>query len=178
MLSPEQILDQVLPESGTLVIRFVDLLYPGPPSKPARLLFLKEAIKRAGRDPTQTDSERLWCEAQARARFDEHDLARKGMEAALAEEPTREVWRNEYIDWLIRWGDTEEAFAQATIGVNLVPMQSGPHRLSNGQPKPACAIASKRRSIPESMKSTDFNCDLVTLAANLRHDAEFLKKRR
>jgi O-antigen ligase len=126
VLSPEQILDQVLPESGTLVIRFVDLLYPGPPSKPARLLFLKEAIVRASRDPTQTDSERIWCEAQARARLDEQDLARKRMEAALAEEPTRDEWRNEYIDWLIRWGDTEEAFAQATIGVNLVPMQSGP----------------------------------------------------
>ena len=126
VLSPEQILDQVLPESGTLVIRFVDLLYQDAASKTARRLFLNEAIKRAGRDPKQTEPERLWCEAQARARLDERDLARKQMESALAEEPTREGWRNEYIDWLIRWGDTEEAFAQATIGANLVPMQSGP----------------------------------------------------
>jgi tetratricopeptide (TPR) repeat protein len=126
LLSPEQILNQVLPVSGSLVIRFVDLLYPGPASQPARLLFLKEAIKRAQRDPKQTPSERLWSEAQARARLDDQDVARKQMESALAEEPTRERWRDEYVDWLIRWGDSEEAFNQATIGVNLVPPQAGP----------------------------------------------------
>jgi hypothetical protein len=125
-LSPEQILDQVLPMSGTMAIRFADLLYPGPASKPARILFLQEAIKRAARDLKQTASERIWCEAQARARLDDQDLARKQMESALAEEPTRELWRNEYVDWLLRWGDAEEAFNQATIGVNLVPLQAGP----------------------------------------------------
>ena len=126
VLRPAQILDQVLPVNGTLVIRFVDLLYADPTSKPARVRFLNEAIKHAQLDPNQTRSERLWCEAQARARLDEPDIARKQMESALAEEPTRETWRNEYVDWLIRWGDTAEAFNQATIGVTLVPLQPGP----------------------------------------------------
>ncbi len=126
VLSPDQILDQVLPINGDQVIRFADLLYSDPSSKPARDQFLKEAIKRAESDPAQTQTERIWCEGQARARLNERDLARKQMEAALAEEPKREHWRDEYIDWLIRWGDTEEAFNQATVGVHVVPGQSGP----------------------------------------------------
>jgi O-antigen ligase len=124
VLSPDQILDQVLPHSGSQVIRFADLLYSQPTTKAARNRFLQEAIERARSDPGQTRPERLWCEARARARLDEWDRAREQMQAALALEPTRENWRAEYVDWLIRWGDPEEAFNQATIGLYLEPGQS------------------------------------------------------
>jgi O-antigen ligase/tetratricopeptide (TPR) repeat protein len=126
VLSPTQILSLVLPDDGAPVIRFVDLLYTDLASKPARELFLDEAIKRADRDTTQARPERLWRAAQALARKGQPEPARKRMEDALAEEPTRAGWRDEYVAWLIRWGDAEEAFSQATIGVNLAPSQSGP----------------------------------------------------
>ncbi len=126
VLSPEQILDQVLSEDATQVIRFADLLYSDPEWKAARETFLHEAIKRAARDPGRTPEERVWCEAQARARLDDRDLARKQMEDALALEPAREDWRVEYVDWLIRWGDAQEAFNQATLAVAFAPGQSGP----------------------------------------------------
>lgn len=48
------------------------------------------------------------------------------MESALADEPDRESWRGEYVDWLILWGDPDEAFRQAQIGVYLHPEGSGP----------------------------------------------------
>jgi O-antigen ligase/tetratricopeptide (TPR) repeat protein len=125
-MSPRQILDQVLPANPTLLIGFADVLYSDPKSTLARNQFLEEAIRQAGRDPRQTPTERLWCEGQARARLDDRELARKQMDAALALEPARAAWRDEFVHWLIRWGDPEEAFNQATIGVHLAPGQSGP----------------------------------------------------
>jgi O-antigen ligase len=125
-LPPEQLLNQVASGSPTSLIRFVDLLYTSPDSKPARELFLNEAIKRAETGPEETRSDRLWCQAQALARLDRQDQARTKMADALAEEPTRAGWREEFVEWLIRWGDPDEAFNQATIGVTLVPLGTGP----------------------------------------------------
>ncbi len=125
-LTPRQILDEVLSTNATQIIQFADLLYAKPESKSARDLFLAEAIKRADVDSAQTPTERLWVKAQAQARRDERAQARKLMESALADEPDRESWRGEYVDWLILWGDPDEAFRQAQIGVYLHPEGSGP----------------------------------------------------
>ena len=124
-LSPQQILDEVLSANATQIIHFADVLYSKPESKSARDLFLAEAIKRADSDPQQTLSQRGWIKAQAYARLDERDQARKLMEAALADEPDHQDWRGEYVDWLIRWGDPDEALNQARIGVYLHPENSG-----------------------------------------------------
>jgi hypothetical protein len=125
-LTPEQILNDVLPPNGLLTIRFADLIYADSVSKSSRVLFLNAAIERAENDLSLSPSERIWCIGQARARLDEPEAARKLMAGALAEEPTREDWRDDYVNWLIRWGDTDEAFNQALIGVNLLPSHSGP----------------------------------------------------
>jgi hypothetical protein len=82
---------------------------------------LKAALARLPRDPGLSPVERLWVEAQLRARLDERDRARPQMREALEREPNRESWREESVRWLLQWGDFREAYHQALIGTQLNP---------------------------------------------------------
>jgi hypothetical protein len=127
-LRPEQILDQVLPPGGRYALRFADRLYSVPEDRAIRERFLQTALARLPDEPGLSPAERLWLEAQARARLGERERARPQMEAALRSEPLRGDWREEFVDWLIAWGDPEEAHRQALIGTQLSPGHSGLRR--------------------------------------------------
>jgi O-antigen ligase/tetratricopeptide (TPR) repeat protein len=127
-LQPEQILDQVLPPGGRYALRFADRLYSTPEDRVIRDRFLRTALARLPDEPGLGSAERLWLEAQARARLGERERARPQMEAALRSEPLRGDWREEFVDWLIAWGDPEEAHRQALNGTQLSPGHSGLRR--------------------------------------------------
>jgi O-antigen ligase len=127
-LQPEQILDQVLPPGGRYALRFADRLYSTPEDRAIRERFLRTALARLPDEPGLGPAERLWLEAQARARLGERGWARPQMEAALRSEPLRGDWREEFVDWLIAWGDPEEAHRQALNGTQLSPGHPGLHR--------------------------------------------------
>jgi tetratricopeptide (TPR) repeat protein len=126
-MKPEQILHEVLPPGGRYPLLLADQLYAAPEWREARDLFLKAALERLN-DDDATPAERLWLEGQIRARLDEHDPARKLMIDALVEDPTHPEWREEFIDWLVNWGDFEEASRQARIGLTLHPDHPGIQR--------------------------------------------------
>src|SRR5204863_5870750 len=92
-------------------------------------LCLRTALERLP-DEQGTPIERLWLEAQIRARMDQRERARKLMAEALVAEPLHPEWRTEFIDWLIAWGDVEEASRQARIGLTLHPDHPGIQRAS------------------------------------------------
>ncbi len=125
VLSPDQILHQVLPPGGRNVLRFADCLFAAPRDREIRDRFLRTAIERLPDDQELTPVERLWIEAQAMARLDDRVRARRQMSAALAAEPLHEEWRQEFVGWLIAWGDPEEACCQARIGLHLSPNHYG-----------------------------------------------------
>ncbi|MBV8611970.1 MAG: O-antigen ligase family protein [Singulisphaera sp.] len=127
-LQPEQILDQVLPPGGRYALRFADRLYSTPKDRAIRDRFLRTALARLPDEPGLGPAERLWLEAQARARLGERERARPQMEAALRSEPLRGDWREEFVDWLIAWGDPEEAHRQALNGTQLNPGHPGLRR--------------------------------------------------
>jgi tetratricopeptide (TPR) repeat protein len=127
-LQPEQILNEVLPPGGRYAIRFADRLYSAPKDWAIRERFLQTALSRLPEEPGLGPAERLWLEGQARARLGERDQARPQMEAALRSEPLRGDWRQEFVDWLIAWGDPDEAHRQALIGTQLSPGHSGLRR--------------------------------------------------
>ena len=74
-------------------------------------------------------AERLRLEAQARAGVGDRARARGRMEAALALMPGRFEWREELVDWLLAWGDVEEAHNQALVGLQLSPERPETRRL-------------------------------------------------
>ena len=127
-LQPEQILDQVLPPGGRYAIRFADRLYSAPKDRAIQERFLQTALARLPDEPGLGPAERLWLEGQCRARLGERERARPQMETALRSEPLRGDWREEFVDWLIAWGNPEEAHHQALIGTQLSPGHSGLRR--------------------------------------------------
>jgi hypothetical protein len=55
----------------------------------------------------------------------------RGFRAAAAHprgDHIRPEWREEFIDWLVHWGDVEEASRQARIGLTLHPDHPGIQR--------------------------------------------------
>ena len=120
-LAPEKILDVVLPAGTAHAVQFADDLGTTPKVRQYREPLLKAALARLPRDPGLSPLERLWVEAQLRARLDERDRARTQMREALEREPNRESWREESVRWLLQWGDFREAYHQALIGTQLNP---------------------------------------------------------
>jgi tetratricopeptide (TPR) repeat protein len=121
VMTPQQILDQVLPAGARLPLLVADQLYAEPESREAREQFLKASADRAPRDPGLSTIERLWVEGQARALLDQRQAARDLMTRALRAGDARPEWREEFIGLLIAWGDLEEASRQARIGAALYP---------------------------------------------------------
>jgi hypothetical protein len=125
VLSPDQILDQVLPPGGRNVIRFADHLYAEPRDRGIRERFLRVAVERLPAEQELTPVERTWVESEARARLDDRDRARRQMAEALAAEPSRTEWRAALVGWLIAWGEPDEACRQARIGLHFDPNHRG-----------------------------------------------------
>jgi O-antigen ligase/tetratricopeptide (TPR) repeat protein len=128
LMTPDQILEKVLPPGARLPLLLADRLYSGPESNAAREKFLRASIERLAGDTELSPAERLWVEGQARARLGEPEQARKVMTEALAAEPIHADWREEFIGLLIAWGDIDEAARQARIGSTLHPDHPGIQR--------------------------------------------------
>jgi O-antigen ligase/tetratricopeptide (TPR) repeat protein len=130
VMSPEQILDKVLPPGGRLPLLLADRLYAAPEARKTRDSFLRACLERLPQDTEISSIERSWLEAQARARLGERDPARKLMTEALADDSDHPEWREGFIDWLLEWGDVAEASRQARIGLTLHPDHPGIQRAS------------------------------------------------
>jgi O-antigen ligase/tetratricopeptide (TPR) repeat protein len=120
VLSADEILSDVLAD-GRNTIRFADHLYAREEERPVRDRYLQAGVERLPVDQGITTAERLFLEAHALAGLNQPNQARKQMEAALALEPTQSAWREEYIDWLLRWGRPDEAHSQALSGQYFSP---------------------------------------------------------
>jgi len=120
VLSPDEILSEVLAD-GRDTIRFADHLYAREEERLVRDRYFRAAVERLPVDQGITAAERLFLEAHALAGLDQPAQARKQMEAALVLEPAQSAWREEYIDWLLRWGRPDEAHAQALNGQYFSP---------------------------------------------------------
>jgi O-antigen ligase/tetratricopeptide (TPR) repeat protein len=129
VMTPEQILEKVLPPGGQIPLMVADLLYTDPEQRATREAFLKASAARAGSDSNLTPAGRLWVEGQARARLGERDRARKLMTDALIAEPSHPEWREELIDHLMAWGELEEASRQARVASTLNPDHPGIQRV-------------------------------------------------
>jgi tetratricopeptide (TPR) repeat protein len=131
VMTPEEILEKVLPPGGRFPLLVADLLYTDPEWRETREKFLRASVQRAGGDARLSPTERLWVEGQARARLGERSQARKLMSEALFGEPSHPEWRVEFVDFLIAWGDLEEASRQARVGSMLNPDHPGVQRALN-----------------------------------------------
>jgi tetratricopeptide (TPR) repeat protein len=120
VLSSDEILKEVATEGGD-AIRFADRLYPAAHDRAVRNRFLEVAIERFTVSREVITAKELFLEAHALARLDHSERAAKQMEAALELEPAQAAWREEYIEWLLRWGRAEEAHAQALKGRYFSP---------------------------------------------------------
>jgi len=120
VLSPEEILRDVA-TNGFDAVRFADRLYPEAVQRPIRDRFFQVAIERFAASREIIAAEQLFLEAHALASLDQPVRARKQMETALALEPAQAAWREEYIEWLLRWGRADEAHAQALKGRYFSP---------------------------------------------------------
>lgn len=129
VMSPEQILEKVLPPGGRYPLLTADLLYLAPEMREARETFLRRALERL-KDEDVTPAERAWIEGQIRARLGDRGRARTLMMEALVGEPLHPAWREEFVGWLVEWGDAEEASRQARIGLTLHPGHAGIQRAS------------------------------------------------
>lgn len=127
VLAPEEILSEVLPIDGGYEVRFADRLYSESDDQKARNLFLRAALERAPENAALTAAERQWIQGQAWARLDDRDQARKAMETALTLESSSSERRQEYIRWLLEWGQVEEANSQARLGLALDPQNEALH---------------------------------------------------
>lgn len=120
-LSPARILAEVAPKGGRFLILFSDHLYSAPTNRDARVLFLKEALRRLPSDPELTTGDRFHLEAIAHARLKDPRTARDCWEKAMRMEPQQTIWRREYAEWLMSEGDFDTAYRQAVTGVQLDP---------------------------------------------------------
>ena len=120
VLSSDEILTEVATDGGD-AIRFADRLYPDADERPVRDRFFQVAIERFAESRETITAEQLFLEAHALASLDQSVRAGKQMEAALALEPARAAWREEYIEWLLHWGRADEAHAQALKGRYFSP---------------------------------------------------------
>jgi hypothetical protein len=128
VMTPEQILRTVVPRGSSYPFLFADQVYTAPEWREARERFLRAALERLPGDDDLGPTRRLWLEGQIRARLGDRGRARKLMTDALIDEPDHPDWREEFIDWLVTWGDVEEASRQARIGLTLHPDHPGIQR--------------------------------------------------
>lgn len=114
VLSPEQILEEVIPpDRARHALSFSER--PGlAPSTRDR--FLKFAAEGMPQDLDLPEPERLHLEARAWSGLGDRPKARARLEAALAFDPSRFEYRRELIEWLLAWGDAQEAHNQALVG--------------------------------------------------------------
>lgn len=126
-LPPDRILERVVP-TGRHALGFADRLYAAPAQRPIQERFLRAAVARLPRDRGLPEAERLRLEARAWAGLDSPGPAGDRMKAALSLEPRRGDWRGEYIEWLLGWGQLEEAHAQAMFGMHFSPDDPGARR--------------------------------------------------
>ena len=71
------------------------------------------------------------------------------MEEALRIEPARNDWRQQFILWLIEWGDPAEARRQALVGLHREPgnwrfnqgLEAAAEALAQGNP--ACRVGDR-----------------------------------
>jgi O-antigen ligase len=120
VLSADEILSGVVTD-GRNAVRFAERLYGEADQQPQREQFLQAAINRLKVDREITMSDRLFFEAHASAGLNLREQACERMEAALALEPARSDWREEFVDWLFRWGRHDDAHKQALIGRYFSP---------------------------------------------------------
>ena len=122
VLAGEELIDRVVPEEAPHVaILLADRLYPKPGDRPVRERFLRAAVGRLAADRSFTELERTHLEAQIWQRLGAREKARARMLTALGREPTRSAWRRELIDWLLAWGDAQEAHNQALTAAHFTP---------------------------------------------------------
>ncbi|WZP00193.1 hypothetical protein EP7_001813 [Isosphaeraceae bacterium EP7] len=122
------ILDGVLPSGGAWPIPFVNGLYTHADGAEVRLRFFRATLERTPDDTSLSAPERLRLEALARAGLGESNLAKSLWVRALALEPSRAEWREEFITWLVARGEAELAYRQAVIGEQLNPEHQGLRR--------------------------------------------------
>ncbi|WP_422925739.1 O-antigen ligase family protein [Singulisphaera sp. PoT] len=120
-LPPDLILTDVLPTGALYALRFADRIYGAEEAAEVRTKFLKAGLERLPEETRLSKVEMLWLEAQLKARLDDRDFARRTMKSVLEEEPFRTDRRKEFAEWLMAWGDLEEAHRQALVGTNLAP---------------------------------------------------------
>jgi O-antigen ligase/tetratricopeptide (TPR) repeat protein len=139
VLPPDTILTQILtPGSGQHIVFFAERLYAEPEDRDVRTRFLREGLKRLPHDAQLPRAERCQIEARALAALADCPKARKRMEEALRIEPDRNDWRQQFILWLIEWGDPAEARRQALLGMHRLP---GDWRYQQGLEAAAEALA-------------------------------------
>jgi O-antigen ligase len=120
VLSATELLSDVAVD-GRNAVRFAERLYGEAEQRQERDLFFQTALTRLATDHEITAAERLFCEAHASAGLNLHDQACERMTAALALEPGRSDWREDYVAWLLRWARPDEAHRQALIGQYFAP---------------------------------------------------------
>jgi O-antigen ligase len=149
VLTPAEILNEVLPLEGGYEIRFADRLFAEPEDQAARTLFLNAALERAADNATLTPAERQWFQGQAWARLGDRGKARQAMNEALVLESTHSDRRQELVRWLLEWGLIEEANTHVRIGLGLDPDHDG---LRKEQTKVVDAIARGNTSVASGSK--------------------------
>jgi hypothetical protein len=120
ILPPDLILARVVP-NGRFAILFGDYLYSAPENRAIRERFVREGLRRLPSDQGLSPAAKLHLEARAWAALGDRTQARDRMDAALMRAPRMIEWRKELVEWLIRWGQLEDARGQALIGVALTP---------------------------------------------------------
>ena len=144
VLDPGQILEQVLPPGGSWPMRFADRLYSHPEDREVRARYLRAALRGLPGDTGLAQPERLRLEAVVRAELGESAGPRALWERALALEPSRTAWRQEFVGWLVGRGDVEAAHRHAVLGLQFSPGHPGlrgaalatAEALVRGQPTP------------------------------------------
>lgn len=121
ILTPDQILEMLRPVGVKYTLLFADRLYGAVLSAATRARFLNAALEQVPMDTTLEPAERLWYEGKARASLGQQEVATKLMAKALNLEPEQKAWRLECIGLLLRWGDQQEAYRQASVGARLHP---------------------------------------------------------
>jgi tetratricopeptide (TPR) repeat protein len=123
VLSPDEILGNVVLDGRSAVL-FAGRLYASDQDRPVRARFYQNALERKFTDENLTDAESLFLQASALAGLDQSDQARERVDAALALDPYQLAWREEYINWLVRWGRLGDAHTQALNGLYFFPESS------------------------------------------------------
>jgi tetratricopeptide (TPR) repeat protein len=127
-LSPDQVVDLVLPQGAEWAVWFADRSLAGPGDAASRDRCFRSALRQLPGDARLPAADRLRLEARARAGLGEVAGVGALWEAALAAEPQRAEWREEYVHWLAGRGEDEAAYRQAVLGVRFSPAHDGLRR--------------------------------------------------